>query len=129
MTAVFEPRMLLWLRCRVPLGAAFESPCVEGVRRGGGASWAECVVIARGMQESFTLIQRLGYALDPSAEKVLSRSPSWAPAGIMVYNSPEVFRELLATGIKNGALWRIHWWRVHHERFRSWSPRRLLRSG
>ncbi len=36
--AVFEPDMLLWLRCHVPLGAAFESVCVAGVRRGGGAS-------------------------------------------------------------------------------------------
>jgi 2-dehydropantoate 2-reductase len=32
--AIFEPDMLLWLRCHVPLAAAFESVCVAGMRRG-----------------------------------------------------------------------------------------------
>jgi 2-dehydropantoate 2-reductase len=98
--AVFEPKMLLWLRCHVPLGAAFESACVAGVRRGGGASWAECLLIARGMQESFTLIQRLGYPLYPSGKKILKNSPAWVPAS-MLWSMTRIksFRELLATGI------------------------------
>jgi len=98
--AVFEPRMLLWLRCHVPLGAAFESACVAGVRRGGGASWGECMGIARGMQESFTLIQRLGYPLYPTGKKVLSGSPAWVSAS-MLWSMTRLksFRDLLATGI------------------------------
>ncbi len=51
--AVLEPDMLLWLRCHVPLAASFESVCVAGMARGGGASWAESITIARAMQESF----------------------------------------------------------------------------
>ncbi len=97
--AVLEPNMLLWLRCHVPLGAAFESVSVAGVRRGGGASWAESVAIAQGMQESFTLIQRLGYRLYPSGKALLHASPTWLVAGLLwsiSRNRP--FRELLATG-------------------------------
>ncbi len=63
--AVLEPNMLLWLRCHVPLCVGFESVSVAGMRRGGGASWGESMVLARGMQESFRLIQRLGYQLYP----------------------------------------------------------------
>ena len=98
--AVFEPRMLLWLRCHVPLGAAFESASVAGVRRGGGASWGECMAIARGMQESLTLIQRLGYPLYPAGKRLLHGSPAWVPAG-MLWSMTRLksFRELLATGI------------------------------
>ncbi len=97
--AVFEPDMLLWLRCHAPLGAAFESVSVAGVRRGGGASWTESMVIARGLQESFTLIQRLGYRLYPSGKARLHASPVWLVAGILWFMSRiRPFRELLATG-------------------------------
>ena len=98
--AVFEPNMLLWLRCHVPMGAAFESVCVAGVRRGGGASWGECKVIARGMQESFRLIERLGYKLYPWGKSLLNASPTWVPASVLWFMSRVTsFRELLATGI------------------------------
>lgn len=98
--AVFEPDMLLWLRCHAPLGAAFESVCVAGVRRGGGASWGESIVVARGMQESFTLIQRLGYRLYPSGKARLQASPAWIVAAMLWFVSRiPSFRELLATGI------------------------------
>ena len=50
--AVFEPEMLLWLRCHVPMCIAFESVSVAGVRRGGGASWAEAMVLARGARRA-----------------------------------------------------------------------------
>jgi 2-dehydropantoate 2-reductase len=97
--AVLEPDMLLWLRCHVPLGMAFESVSVAGVRRGGGASWAESVTIAKGMQESFTLIQRLGYRLYPSGKSLLHASPTWLVAGMLWFMSRiRSFRELLATG-------------------------------
>ena len=100
MPAVFEPEMLLWLRCHVPLGAASESVCVAGVRRGGGASWSEAMTIARGMQEGFTLIQRLGYRLYPAGKARLHASPAWVVAS-MLWGMSRIrsFRELLATGI------------------------------
>jgi 2-dehydropantoate 2-reductase len=98
--AVFESEMLLWLRCHVPLGAAFESVCVAGERRGGGASWNEALAIARGMQESLTLVQRLGYRLYPSGKSRLHGSPAWIVASILWFVSRiRSFRELLATGI------------------------------
>jgi len=97
--AVLEPDMLLWIRCQVPLGAAFESVSVAGVRRGGGASWDESIAIARGMQESFTLIQRLGYRLYPSGKSLLHASPAWLVASMLWFVSRiRSFRELLATG-------------------------------
>ena len=99
--AVFEPDILLWLRCHVPLGAAFESVCVAGMRRGGGASWGESLVIARGMQESFTLIEHLGYRLYPKGKVRLHTSPTWSVAGMLWFMSRITsFRELLATGVE-----------------------------
>ena len=98
--AIFEPRMLLWLRCHVPLCIAFESVSVAGVQRGGGASWGEAMVIAHGMQESFRLIRRLGYELYPVGKARLNASPVWAVAGILWGISRiRSFRELLATGV------------------------------
>ena len=61
--AIFDPKMLLWLRCHVPLCIAFESVSILGLRRGGGASWNTSMVLARGVQESYTLLQRLGYQI------------------------------------------------------------------
>ena len=98
--AVFEPNTLLWLRCHVPLCIAFESVSVAGVRRGGGASWDEAMVLARGMQESFTLIQRLGYRLYPSGKWWLNASPVWIVSAMLWFLSRiSSFREVLATGI------------------------------
>lgn len=98
--ALLEANMLLWLRCHVPLCIAFESVSVAGVRRGGGASWGESIVLARGMKESFTLIQRLGYRLYPSGKSLLNASPTPLVAG-MLWSMSRIpsFRELLATGI------------------------------
>ena len=98
--AALEPEMLLWLRCHVPLCVAFESVSVAGVRRGGGASWGEAVVLARGLHESFTLIRRLGYRLYPAAKVWLDRFPAWMVATALWFISRVTsFRELLATGI------------------------------
>ncbi len=98
--AVFEPDMLLWLRCHVPMCIAFESVSVAGKRRGGGASWCEALTIARGLQEGFTLIQRLGYRLYPSGKVRLHAAPAWVAAGMLWFMSrSSSFRELLATGI------------------------------
>ena len=97
--AVLEPNMLLWLRCHTPLCIAFQSVSVAGMRRGGGASWAESMVLARGMQETFALIKGLGYTLYPSGKALLSASPQWIVAAILWSMSRiRSFRELLATG-------------------------------
>jgi 2-dehydropantoate 2-reductase len=98
--SVFEPDMLLWLRCHVPLGVAFESVCVAAKRRGGGASFRESIAIARGMRESFTLIKRLGYRLYPSGKARLDATPIWIVACLLwsISRIPS-FRDLLATGI------------------------------
>lgn len=98
--AVVEANMLLWLRCQVPLGAAFESVSVAAMRRGAGASWKESMVIARGARESFTLIQQLGYRLYPSGKAFFHASPPWVLAAVLwsVSRIPS-FRELLATGL------------------------------
>ena len=97
--AVFEPDMLLWLRSHAPLCVAFESVSVAAVRRGGGASWHESLVLARGLKESFTLIQRLGYRLYPSGKALLHSSPAPVAAG-MLWSMSRIpsFRNLLATG-------------------------------
>ncbi|MBV8831435.1 MAG: NAD(P)-binding domain-containing protein [Acidobacteriaceae bacterium] len=98
--AVFEPDMLLWLRCHVPMCIAFESVSVAGQRRGGGASWSEALTITRGLQEGFTLIQRMGYRLHPSGKALLHAAPAWAPASMLWFMSRiSSFRELLGTGV------------------------------
>ncbi len=96
--AVLEPKMLLWLRCHVPLCVAFVSVSAAGMRRGGGASWGESMVLARGMHESFALIQRLGFRLYPSGKGLLNGSPAWMVAGMLwLVSRISSFRELLAT--------------------------------
>lgn len=99
MPAVMEPNMLLWPRCHTPLCIAFESVSVVGDRRGGGASWAESMALARGLQESLSHILRLGYRLYPSGKVLLHASPVWVLAGMLIGVSRiKSFRELLATG-------------------------------
>ena len=94
--AVVEPNMTLWLRCHVPLCVAFESASVAAVRRSGGASWAEAMVVARGAREGFTLVERLGYALYPSGKVFLHRSPAWVLASLLwLVTRNRAFRELL----------------------------------
>ena len=97
--AVFEPDMLLWLRCHVPLCIAFESASVAGARRGGGASWSQSMTLAHGVRECSTLIQRLGYRLYPSGKARLYAGPAWVIASILwSLSRVPSFRELLATG-------------------------------
>ncbi len=97
--AAVEHDMLLWLRCHVPLCVAFESVSVAGVRRGGGASWGEALVLARGVHASFGLIKGLGYPVYPRTKKLIDRSPTSVVAA-MLWSMSRVrsFRELLATG-------------------------------
>ena len=114
--AALEPQMSLWLRCQtwllsrfwptrrtrsclpcgaapvasssyVPLCVAFESVSVAGERRGGGASWGEALVLARGVQASFALIKLLGYDIYPQAKKRIDRSPIWMVAMMLWFMS------------------------------------------
>lgn len=97
--AVLEPNMPLWLRCHVPLCVAFESISVAGERRGGGASWCEATVLARGVRESFALIEGLGYRLYPRAKARINGFPTWMVAAMLWFMSRiRSFRELLASG-------------------------------
>jgi len=97
--AALECDMPLWLRCHVPLCVAFESVSVAGVQRGGGASWGEALVLARGIHASFKLIKGLGHPIYPRTKKLLDRSPASVVAA-MLWSMSRVrsFRELLATG-------------------------------
>ena len=97
--AALEPNMPLWLRCHVPLCIAFESVSVAGMRRGGGASWHEALVIARGVRESFKLIKGLGYSVYPASKKRIAGSPAPVIATMLwAMSRIRSFRELLATG-------------------------------
>jgi len=97
--AALEAEMPLWLRCHVPLCVAFESVSVAGERRGGGASWGEALVLARGVHASFALIRSLGYDVYPGTKKRIDGSPLWVMAAMLWFMSRiRSFRELLATG-------------------------------
>ncbi len=97
--AALEPEMPLWLRCHVPLCVAFESVSVAGERRGGGASWGEALVLARGVHASFALIKSLGYDVYPQAKRRIDGSPTWAVAMLLwLMSRIRSFRALLATG-------------------------------
>ncbi len=97
--AALEPDMPLWLRCHVPLCVAFESVSVAGERRGGGASWGEALVLARGIRASFMLIKNLGYRVYPKSKQRIDGSPTLVvAAGLWFVSRIRWFRELLATG-------------------------------
>lgn len=97
--AVLEPAMPLWLRCHAPLCAAFEGVSVAGARRGGGASWREALVLARGVRACFALIERLGFPVHPRSKRLVRRSPAVVVAATLWSMSRvRSFRELLAGG-------------------------------
>ena len=97
--AALEPQMPLWLRCHTPFCVAFESISIAGVRRGGGASWGEAMVLARGVHAAFGLIKSLGYDIYPRSKARLDRSPLLVMAAMLWFVSRiRSFRELLATG-------------------------------
>ena len=106
LASAFEPDMPLWLRCHVPLCIAMESIAVKAQARGGGASWADAMAVARGLQGGFAIVKGLGDRLHPGAKRVLDASPVLVLAG-MLWSVSRVaaFRDLLATGASEcGAL-------------------------
>lgn len=97
--AALEPNMPLWLRCHAPLCVAFESVSVAGERRGGGASWGEAMVLARGLHECYALIRGLGYPVYPRAKGWINGCPAWMLAAMLwTISRIRSFRELLASG-------------------------------
>jgi 2-dehydropantoate 2-reductase len=98
--SAFEADMPLWLRCHVPLCIAMESVSVAAQRRGGGASWAESLTVARGLHGGFAIIEGLGHRLYPSAKSVLNACPPFLVAAMLWFISRiAAFRDLLATGV------------------------------
>ncbi|MFA4938841.1 ketopantoate reductase family protein [Brevundimonas sp.] len=97
--AAIEPDMKLWLRCHAPLCIAFESVSIAAMRRGGGASWDEAMILARGVKAGFGLIRSLGQKVHPGSKRWLDRSPVFVMAG-MLWSLSRIagFREVLATG-------------------------------
>ena len=97
--AALEPNMPAWLRSHSPMCVAFESVSAAGVRRGGGASWREALILAHGVHAAFCLIEALGYPVYPRSKQTIRRSPA-ALVAVMLWAMSRVrtFRELLATG-------------------------------
>jgi 2-dehydropantoate 2-reductase len=98
--SAFEADMPLWLRCHVPLCIAMESISVAGQRRGGGASWAEAMGVARGVHGAFAIIRGSGYRLHPPAKAAINAAPAILLAGMLwTVSRITSFRDLLATGV------------------------------
>ncbi len=98
--SAFEADMPLWLRCHVPVCVAMESISVAGQRRGGGASWAEAMVVARGVHGAFAIIRGSGYHLHPPSKAAINAAPAFLLAGMLwAVSRIASFRDLLATGV------------------------------
>ena len=82
--ATYEPRMALWLRNHASFGIAFEAVCVLAKRAGkGGASWADAMMVARGMHQGLWLTQQLGYPLYGRRKGTFYYSPTAVPAAVL----------------------------------------------
>ncbi len=97
--AALETDMPLWLRCHVPLCVAFESVSIAGERRGGGASWGQAIVLARGLRACFGLIEGLGFPVYPQTKRRIRTAPTGVVATMLwVLSRVRPFRKVLATG-------------------------------
>ena len=96
----FEAQMELWLKCHVPMCVAMESVAYKAQQRGGGATWGDAMVTARGMSGGFAVVKGMGIELYPGVKKVLAATPNVALAVMFWGLSRNAgFRELLATGV------------------------------
>ncbi len=98
--SVLEREMLLWLTCHVPFTVAMESVSVAGHRRGGGATWAEAMIGARGMHAGFAIVKGLKDRLYPRSKSVMASLPTFLIA-LMLWLVSRIasMRELMATGV------------------------------
>jgi 2-dehydropantoate 2-reductase len=98
--SAYEPDMPLWLRCHAPFTVAFESVSIAGQRRGGGGSWSEAMIAARGIKGGFAVVKGLGYRLYPASKARMNSAPTFVIA-FMLWAVSRIgsFREVLATGL------------------------------
>jgi 2-dehydropantoate 2-reductase len=97
--SAFEPDMPLWLRCHTPMCVAMESICFTAQRRGAGATWAEAMIVSRGVHAAYGVIEGLGYRAYPCSKAILKASPPFVTAALLWFVSRIAsFRALLATG-------------------------------
>ena len=86
-------------RAIVEVASTLDEKLAYDLVRGGGASWAEALVLARGVRASFDLISALGYDIYPITKKRIGRSPApLIAATLWGISRIRSFRELLATG-------------------------------
>jgi 2-dehydropantoate 2-reductase len=99
--SAFEPDMPLWLRCHAPMCVAMESICFTAHRRGAGATWAEAMIVSRGVRAAYAVIEGLGYRVYPRSKAILKASPPSVTAAMLWFVSRIAsFRALLATGVQ-----------------------------
>ena len=97
-----EPKMMLWLRCHVPMCIAFESAALMGQRRHGGVSWAQARAVARGMRGGFEILKGLGYDLYPQMKVRLASLPIFVVSVMLFFVTRNTsMRELLAATGQN----------------------------
>ena len=98
--SAFEPNMMLWLRCHTPMCIAMEAISYAAVRRGGGASWREAMIVARGTRAGFAVLKGQGHRLYPPSKALISALPTPLVA-MMLWCISRIasFRDLLATGV------------------------------
>ena len=97
--AALETEMPQWLRCHAPLCMAFQSVSVAGECHGGGASWAEALVVAKGVHACFALIEARGFGLYPRSKRLIHWSPAAMFAAVLwTLSRVRSFRVLLASG-------------------------------
>ena len=99
--SAFEPDMLLWLRCHVPLCIAMESISVMAQASGGGASWSDAMAVAQ--RPAWRLCHHQGPWLPictPKAKAILDVSPNAVLAGMLwsISRVGSLSVTLLATG-------------------------------
>ncbi len=98
--STFEGQMPLWLRCHVPLCVGFESIAFTAAQHDRGATWAEAMLVAKGVRGGFRIVKTMGSPLYPTGKKVLNGAPGALLAAMFWgLTRNRSFRELLATGV------------------------------
>lgn len=96
----FENDMMGWLRCQAAVCVAMESISIAAKRRGGGSSWKEATIAARGSQAIFKIIKQLGFRVFPRPQAMMSSAPTFLVAAMlwMVSRVPPI-RNAMANGV------------------------------
>jgi 2-dehydropantoate 2-reductase len=98
--SAFEGNMMLWLRCHVPICIGMEAISVAAKRRGKGASWAQAMIVARGLHAVFAIIREQGHGLYPRSKSAFASSPTILVASMLwLVSRVAPIRESLANGL------------------------------